>query len=123
MGSARTISSSLSLRPRKSDVIGAVSSNGTITSKDHDKKTVKSNVPVLIAGKELLNDLMAQLGSPFRERNNEREDPKKIIALSEIHYFKLRMEDLLNVINGSEPAKKTDFIQAGDSLIREFPPQ
>ena len=33
------------------------------------------------------------------------------------------MEDLLNVINGSEPAKKTDFIQAGDSLIREFSPQ
>ena len=50
---------------------------------------MKSNVPVLIAGKELLNDLMAQLGSPFRERSNEREDPKKIIALSEIHYFKV----------------------------------
>ncbi|EFP12626.1 hypothetical protein CRE_29449 [Caenorhabditis remanei] len=91
------------------------------TSKDQDEKTVKPNVPVLIAGKEIMNSLMIRLGSPFREIINETEYTRKIVALSEVHYFKvLRIEDLLNAINGSVQAKKTDFVQPADSLIQRL---
>ncbi|EGT54390.1 hypothetical protein CAEBREN_20554 [Caenorhabditis brenneri] len=106
------------------------------SSKDTVSKERKAAVPALIIGKQLLNKLMKSLGSPFREVILEKDDVRQVTAITEVFYFKvtlpkeefdhslclfqLRLEDLLNTINGCKMIKKNDKTLLGESLIQRL---
>ncbi|EGT49013.1 hypothetical protein CAEBREN_02767, partial [Caenorhabditis brenneri] len=90
------------------------------SSKDTVSKEKKAAVPALIIGKQLLNKLMKSLGSPFREVILEKDDVRQVTAITEVFYFKLRLEDLLNTINGCKMIKKNDKTLLGESLIQRL---
>ncbi|PIC50750.1 hypothetical protein B9Z55_001532 [Caenorhabditis nigoni] len=90
-------------------------------SNEKEVEEKKPSVPVLIIGKKLLNKVMKSLGSPFLEPLKSSDNVKRVVVVSkEVSFFKLRLEDLLNAINGCVQATKNENANAGDSLIQRL---
>ncbi|CAP28097.2 Protein CBG08227 [Caenorhabditis briggsae] len=81
-------------------------------SNEKEVEEKKPSVPVLIIGKKLLNKVMKSLGSPFLEPLKSSDNVKRVVVL--------RLEDLLNAINGCVQATKNENANAGDSLIQRL---
>ncbi|UMM12084.1 hypothetical protein L5515_001044 [Caenorhabditis briggsae] len=99
----------------------SISAPPLCNSNEKEVEEKKPSVPVLIIGKKLLNKVMKSLGSPFLEPLKSSDNVKRVVVVSkEVSFFKLRLEDLLNAINGCVQATKNENANAGDSLIQRL---